>query len=502
MMRKVLPLTMVLLLVCPLAYSDTEEFLVPEASAREIVTVDLAAFSLSPFEQEPSAVLTLSGIYTQPEQSEASSQANLVLPVEPLRRRLGFALGEMMAINLFVWAIGQYPLDGEWTYINLDTMQHNLRYWFEWDPNYFNNNFISHPYHGSLYYNAGRTNGLDYWESSLLAFSGSFIWEVFMEHHRPSINDLIMTTTGGMYLGEMLFRYSSLVLDESATGFERVWREILGGLLNPVRGFNRLVFGETGTTRSSVNQLRAPVHGWIHLTGSGTSLSSDLSDAKAGGGAEFLLVYGDLFRGEDTIKPFDYFPVQFSLRKMSDKTYLNIVAYSLLAGKEISPKENQNHLVGLFQHYDFFNIEIVKLGGSTFAGGIISRFQLSPKVRLTTLAHVGWMVLGASNNEYVLEDLRDYNYGTGYAAKLDAAIDFQKFGNLLVRWGYWKIFTLEGAEGNDRLTLFQGKYMIPIWKGWGVGAQFTQYRRNSHYVDFPDVKKRLYAFRFSVSYRF
>lgn len=419
-----------------------------------------------------------------------------------MQKRLGFALGEMMAINIFVWALGQYPIDGEWTYINLDTMQHNLRYWFEWDPNYFNNNFISHPYHGSLYYNAGRTNGLNYWESSLLAFSGSFIWEVFMEHHRPSINDLTMTTTGGMYLGEMLFRYSSLVLDDSATGFNRVWREIVGGLLDPVRGVNRLIFGETSTTRSSPNQIRAPVHGWIHVTGSGTSLSSELADAKAGGGAEFLLVYGDPFAGGEGRKPFDYFPLQFTLRRMSDKTYLNIAGYSLLTGKEISSKESQNHLVGLFQHYDFFNIEIVKLGGSSFCGGIISRFQLSPKVRLTTLAHVGWMMLGASNNEYILEDLRDYNYGTGYTAKVDASIDFRKFGNLLVRWGYWRIFTLEGAAGNDRLMLFQGKYMVPVWKGWGVGAQFTQYRRNSHYVDFADVKKQLYGFRFSISYRF
>lgn len=501
-MKKVLPLIIVLLFMITMAFAATEEATAPLPSTKEIVWAELAAFSLSPFESEPAAVLYLSEIYMRPEETESSSQTKLVLPEEPMVKRTGFALGEMMAINLFVWALGQYPLDGEWTYINLDTMQYNLRHWFEWDPNYFNNNFIAHPYHGSLYYNAGRTNGLNYWESSLLAFSGSFIWEVFMEHHRPSINDLIMTTTGGMYLGEMLFRYSSLVLDDSATGFERVWREIVGGLLNPVRGFNRLILGETGVTRSSHNQLRAPVHGWIHMTGSGTSLSSELADVKSGAGAEFLLVYGDPFTGEDVRKPFDYFPVQFSLRRMSDKTYLNIAAYSLLAGKELSSKESQNHLVGLFQHYDFFNIEIVKLGGTTFAGGIISQFQLSPKVRLTTLAHLGWMMLGASNNEYVLEDLRDYNYGTGYAAKVDAAIDFQKYGNLLVRWGYWKIFTLEGADGNDRLTLFQGKYMIPIWKGWGVGAQFTQYRRDSHYVDFPDVKKRLYAFRFSVSYRF
>jgi hypothetical protein len=242
-MKRMLPLIMVLILPLTLAYADTEETSEPETSVKEIVTAEVEAFSLSPFESKPATVLSLSDIYKNTRESGTSSQAKLIIPEEPMPRRLGFALGEMMAINIFVWAIGQYPIDGEWTYINLDTMQRNLSYWFEWDPNYFNNNFISHPYHGSLYYNAGRTNGLDYWESSLLAFSGSFIWEVFMEHHRPSISDLIMTTTGGMYLGEMLFRYSSLVLDDSATGFERVWREILGGILNPVRGFNRLIFG-------------------------------------------------------------------------------------------------------------------------------------------------------------------------------------------------------------------------------------------------------------------
>jgi hypothetical protein len=500
-MKRELLLMIVLLFASPLSFA-AEDTPAPETSVEEIVAAEVAAFSLMPFESDPEAVLYLSDIYAQPKETGPSSQAKFTFPEEPIPKRTGFALGEVMAINIFVWAMGQYPLDGEWTYINLDTMQHNLRYWFEWDPNYFNNNFIAHPYHGSLYYNAGRTNGLDYWGSSLLAFAGSFTWEVFMEHHRPSISDLAMTTTGGMFLGETLFRYSSLVLDDSATGFNRVWREIVGGLLNPIRGFNRLVFGDTGTTRSSHNQLRAPVSGWIHVTGSGTSLSSELADAKAGGGAELILVYGKPFEGREVKKPFDYFPLQFNLRKMSDKTYFNIYAYGLLTGKNLSSKESQKHLIGVFQHYDFINLEIIKLGGTSFCGGIISNFQLSQKVSLATLAHFGWMMMGASNNEYVVEDLRDYNYGMGYTAKLDAGLDFQKFGNLLIRWAHYRIFTLEGADGNDRLYLFQGKYMIPIWKGWGVGAQFTQYRRNSHYVNFPDVKKRLYGFRFSVSYRF
>jgi hypothetical protein len=112
------------------------------------------------------------------------------------------------------------------------------------------------------------------------------------------------------------------------------------------------------------------------------------------------------------------------------------------------------------------------------------------------------MIMGTSNNEYIEVDLRDYNYGTGYTAKVDLSLDLDRLGLFLARWAQYKIFTLEGADGSDRLNLFQGKYTIPIWKGLGLGVQYTQYRRNSHYVDFPDVKQKLFELRASISLRF
>ena len=67
---------------------------------------------------------------------------------------------------------------------------------------------------------------------------------LFGEVWAPSPNDLANTTLGGITLGEMLFRFSSLTLDNEATGSNRVVREVGAGLINPVRGFNRLVRGE------------------------------------------------------------------------------------------------------------------------------------------------------------------------------------------------------------------------------------------------------------------
>ena len=43
-------------------------------------------------------------------------------------------------------------------------------------------------------------------------------------------------------MGEMLFRFSSLVLKNEATG--RTIREVGARLIDPIRGFNRLVRGE------------------------------------------------------------------------------------------------------------------------------------------------------------------------------------------------------------------------------------------------------------------
>ena len=503
MMKKNLTIVLALLLIVSLAYSESEEVLTSDTLTGTMLTEKISTFSLSPYGSglKEDADLTYLPLLMQ---EVDASVSEYVRPVEPIPKRTGTAIAEAMSINVLIWAFAQYGMEGEsgaHSWINLDTMRDNLTYWFEWDPNHFSTNFFAHPYHGSMYFNSGRNNGMDYWSSSLLSLGGSFMWEVFMERHRPSVNDLIMTSTGGMFLGETLFRYANLIWDDSATGFNRVWREIVGTLLNPMGGINRLIHGDMATTRSTPNQTRAPVQFLFSWAGNVVGRSANLSDQETSPVLEMLIVYGDPFKSGESRKPFDYFPIQFNLR-FADETYLNVYAYSLLAGKDLDSNENQNHLIGIFQHYDYIRNEAIELGGTSFCGGIMSRFQLAPKARLTAIGHFGWMVLGASNNEYVIDDLRDYNYGTGFKAHVDLAFDLNRFGLFLVRWSLYKMYTLEGADGSDRLHLFQGKYRIPIWKALGLGVQYTQYRRHSHYVNFPDVQQKLYEFRLSLSARF
>ncbi len=443
-------------------------------------------------------------------QTMKGEEGEMAYPFEPVPKNMSVAVAETVGVNVFVWAIAQYFADqktGAHSYINLDTMKDNLKFWFEWDPNHYITNFFAHPYHGSLYFNAARTNGMDFWSSSFFSLGGSFMWEVFMEHHRPSINDLVMTTTGGMFLGEVLFRYSSLVWDDSATGFERVWREIVGALLNPLGGVNRLIRGDTGRVLSSHNQLRAPVLTSIYWAGNISSSQADITKGRAGGAIEVLTRYGRTFTGGEPRKPFDLFFLQGSVKR-TDQTYFSIYAYGLLLGKEFGAKENQNHMVGLFHHYDYIYNETIRLGGTSFCPGIYSQFRLSPKTSLSLIGQVGWMVLGASNNEYISAEEetsalgRDYSYGTGLTAKFDVGFVHQKFGSVILRYALYKIYILEGVDGSDRLNLFQARLRIPIWRGLGAGIVYTVYRRNSHFVAHEDIKQRLFSLNYSISIEF
>ena len=63
--------------------------------------------------------------------------------------------------------------------IGFNSCRSNIEKDWEYDSDAFLTNYFAHPYHGNLYYNAGRTNGYDFWESSIWIFSESLLWEYF-----------------------------------------------------------------------------------------------------------------------------------------------------------------------------------------------------------------------------------------------------------------------------------------------------------------------------------
>ncbi len=66
-----------------------------------------------------------------------------------------------------------------------------------------------------------------------------------------SYNDMIATGIGGMAFGESMYRISSRILDNTATGSGRTWREIGAFLVDPFRGFNRIVSGRASRVQGN-----------------------------------------------------------------------------------------------------------------------------------------------------------------------------------------------------------------------------------------------------------
>jgi hypothetical protein len=137
-----------------------------------------------------------------------------------------------------------------------------------------------------------------------------------------------MTGIGGTFLGEALFRMSSLVL-EKGDG-PRFWREVGAAIISPPTGFNRLVFDKRF---DAIFASRNPVYysrlglGIADSTQyiPGTSTTRKRIEAQA----DFSIDYGLPGKpGYGYTRPFDYFT--FQATASSANVFENVMTRGLL----------------------------------------------------------------------------------------------------------------------------------------------------------------------------
>ena len=87
------------------------------------------------------------------------SDTTLFHPRHPWKAAL-----ETFGLNMLVWGFDRYLVKEDWAYINGHTIKSNFKKGPVWDTDQFTTNLFSHPYHGSLYFNAARSNGMTYSE--------------------------------------------------------------------------------------------------------------------------------------------------------------------------------------------------------------------------------------------------------------------------------------------------------------------------------------------------
>lgn len=122
---------------------------------------------------------------------------------------------------------------------------------------------------------------------------------------------LLATTVGGAAVGEVTHRMSRLVLDDSRRGIDRVWRELLGFVISPMGGFNRLITGKiwklNPTADKYHNYRKIPLIFTIEAGDRFLTERTILSKGEHTGYMELNLNYGNAFSRETTSTPHDYF---------------------------------------------------------------------------------------------------------------------------------------------------------------------------------------------------
>jgi hypothetical protein len=418
--------------------------------------------------------------------------------VKPDPQYLKAAL-DVILVNGLIWAIDRHVMQFDYSMINLSTIKENLQKGFLYDDDGFYMNQLLHPFHGSLNFNAARSEGVDYWFCIPYTFAGSLLWELFLEAERPSTNDLITTTMGGTLLGETSHRVTSLLLNSKAKGVEKGFQELVAGIINPVQALKRL-FGSKRTRKNFVD-YQLPYAGAITIGGDTIGPEHVLVNADYAALIGFEFVYGTPFLKRDR-EPMDYFNLSFECYVSEDRFAGSFLECGLLLGKNIKFLGNEDNLVGIFQHFDFIANEVYKISASCVGGGVVTRFRFSEKIHLGVSVHLAPIIFGGSNSVYAEEVGRDYNLGSGLKENYKVSFDIAGFCHIYSGVSNYWIHTVNGAEGNENIDIINSGISIPVLKHTNLGIEYLDYSRRAVYKQYPYVYKNNNAVKIFMTYSF
>lgn len=338
---------------------------------------------------------------------------------------------EILELDFGLWAFDRFIMNESWAKITLRTIFDNFTEGFEWDYDTFITNQLGHPYHGAMFHTLARTNGLGFFESTLYTALGSYIWEVVLESIHPSTNDMIMTTFGGITLGEALFRMAGLIIDENSTGLRRALRESLSFLVNPAYGLR--VF--SGSAYRSRNSQDRPNYVLDFPLGAYSS-----SEKKTSFVVGTNVEYRDyLRRNLSGIGPYDWFTLNCRFG-LSDKGFHGIELFStgVLFGKKL-----KNNLAGLFGVFDYINTDLAeRMSALGFGPGVVTSLTSDSNLYFNSSGILSVIFGGSSPSidleEYHLGKRRSgpYFLGTGMLGKIN--LEFGKEGLGSIQTGFSK----------------------------------------------------------------
>ena len=409
-------------------------------------------------------------------------------------RRIGMSLLQTTGINV-IYGLGNLARGQVTGRITPKTWWANMQQGWVWDLDDFTVNQIGHPYQGTNYFNAGRANGLSFYESAAVTAFGSATWEFFGETNHASLNDFINTTLGGVTLGEMFHRAGWLIRNTNATGKRRLWSEIGATALDPITGLNRFVSGDSSRVTDKPSDLvPSSLSG---VASAGVLWRGSQSSAFTEAGDPFVEVdayYGDANVGRSRT-PYDAFWLR--MRFGGGSAFSEARVRGRLFGQPLGKSGLQFSVI---QTYNYQNNDAYSTGSQAIDAAIGTSRALSPRTNFWILGWGGLTVLGAvdslplgvterpeeetsSAGQGVSEGPRYYDYGPGSDFGTLARLTRDGREVLLFFYVGRQIYSLDGVRANHFLQHTRVDLLLPLRGPLGLGASAEYFHRRSYYQD-------------------
>jgi hypothetical protein len=395
------------------------------------------------------------------------------------------AAAGVVAVNGLTWFYNWRVQRWDWANVGTQSWWENLHRGFAWDDDVFGANQLAHPYHGSLYFNAARASGYDFWASTPYVAAGSVSWELFTENVRPSLNDLINTTLGGIALGEVAYRMSSLLTSKGAFG-----REVGAFVISPVARTQALLRG----SGSRVDSARRPLpESSAAMVAVGQRRGTGASPAGMAGSRAFVgltVQYGNAF-GDRVNRPYDAFEFSLHLSPEEHVVLTHVGVSGVLSRRSLVRSQSNQLYLALFQHYDYDDLPVSKASSQSLSGALLYRRTVGARTQVDLGLNLEAVPLGAVSSEHRGVRRRDYDYGPGLGGRFMGSL--RRDGRDLLRLDartVW-IHSVYAADADHWTTTARISAAVPVMRWVSVGGDVGLTVRRSVYRDMPNVTKRI-----------
>jgi len=371
---------------------------------------------------------------------------------------------------------------------NLTTIRHNLSSSWKDDKDPFSINQLGHPYQGSMYHGFARSAGLSYWESLGYTLGGSAFWEIAGEKVPPSKNDMISTGFGGSFLGEALFRMSSLVLERGGSK-PSIWREAGAAMISPSAGFNRYALGDRFDAVFASNDPAYYSRLQLGISNTITGNPGTADEIKRNDGQlDFILGYGLPGKpGYSYTRPFDYFVFQSTASTAN--VFENLMTHGLLFGTDYQVGENYRGIWGLYGSYDYISPQTFRISSTALSLGTTGQLWLSESIALqsTLMGGLGYAAVGTNNGKTEV----DYHYGVAPQGLLSLRAIFGKKASLDFTGREYFVSDVDDEHqgGHDNIVRADVAFTYRVLEKHALSIKYQWNQRDATFPGLDDRKQ-------------